>query len=85
MAVSAIVNKILEEQILNINSNLIHISTDFVFNGKQDHPYNPNHPREPIGIYGKRRPHANKQLRKYFQEKIWSIYNMNYLAYRYRR
>lgn len=31
---------------------LIHISTDYVFNGESEAPYNTNDPVDPIGIYG---------------------------------
>ncbi|QIL89864.1 dTDP-4-dehydrorhamnose reductase [Microbulbifer sp. SH-1] len=31
---------------------LIHVSTDFVFNGKQSHPYQPQDQRQPLGVYG---------------------------------
>lgn len=31
---------------------LLHISTDFVFNGQNNRPYKPEQPREPLGVYG---------------------------------
>ena len=31
---------------------LIHVSTDFVFDGKQSHPYQPQDTRCPLGVYG---------------------------------
>lgn len=31
---------------------LVHVSTDFVFDGKQSRPYQPQDPCEPIGVYG---------------------------------
>ena len=34
------------------NSKLIHISTDYVFNGENDRPYTENDKTEPINIYG---------------------------------
>ena len=33
-------------------SRLLQISTDFVFNGEQSHPYRPEDPRNPISAYG---------------------------------
>ncbi|MEQ8408678.1 MAG: dTDP-4-dehydrorhamnose reductase [Gammaproteobacteria bacterium] len=34
------------------NVRLLHVSTDFVFNGKADTPYGPDSPVEPLGVYG---------------------------------
>jgi dTDP-4-dehydrorhamnose reductase len=31
---------------------LLQVSTDFVFNGSQGHPYAPEQPRQPLGVYG---------------------------------
>lgn len=35
------------------NSNLLHISTDFVFDGKQSFPYEEKQKRNPLGQYGR--------------------------------
>jgi len=35
-----------------IGAKLIHISTDYVFNGKSWEPYNENHPTSPNSVYG---------------------------------
>jgi dTDP-4-dehydrorhamnose reductase len=34
------------------SGQLLQLSTDFVFNGGQGHPYLPAHPRRPLGVYG---------------------------------
>ncbi len=34
------------------SARLLQISTDFVFNGEQGHPYRPEQPLAPLGIYG---------------------------------
>ena len=31
---------------------MLQLSTDFVFNGAQGHPYQPDQPRDPLGVYG---------------------------------
>jgi len=31
---------------------LVHISTDYIFNGQTATPYNPEHPADPLGAYG---------------------------------
>ena len=55
-----IAEKINSEGVLNIanaiksvNGKLIHISTDYVFDGKKFSPYNESDTTNPIGIYGK--------------------------------
>ena len=40
------------EAINKINTNLLHISTDFVFDGNQNFPYKENHIRNPLSQYG---------------------------------
>jgi dTDP-4-dehydrorhamnose reductase len=36
-----------------IEARMIHISTDFVFDGRQGHPYAPEDPPNPVNVYGK--------------------------------
>jgi dTDP-4-dehydrorhamnose reductase len=43
---------------------LIHISTDYVFDGKGYKPYQVDHPTAPINIYGKTKLDGEKALRK---------------------
>lgn len=33
-------------------ARLVHISTDFVFDGRNSEPYRPDHPTAPLGVYG---------------------------------
>jgi len=37
----------------NIDAKLIHISTDYVFNGRGNKPYTEEEDADPIGVYGK--------------------------------
>ena len=41
---------------------IIQISTDYVFNGKQNFPYKIAHPRDPLSIYGKTKSEGEKFL-----------------------
>lgn len=43
----------LAEQCLSHNARLIHVSTDFVFDGTQSRPYTINDACNPLGVYGK--------------------------------
>lgn len=45
---------------------LIHISTDFVFNGKHYKAYTENNPTEPIGVYGETKLKGEQAVSKVF-------------------
>jgi len=36
-----------------IGARIIHVSTDFVFDGRQSHPYGPGDPTNPLCVYGR--------------------------------
>ncbi|WP_127110795.1 dTDP-4-dehydrorhamnose reductase [Pararhodobacter zhoushanensis] len=42
---------------------LIHISTDYVFDGMGDTPFAPNHPTAPLGAYGRSKLHGEEGVR----------------------
>ena len=44
--------KYLSESLLRNGGNLLHLSTDYVFNGKNNLPYEPNSEKSPLNIYG---------------------------------
>ena len=50
--VNALAPKYLAELASELGIKLIQISTDFVFDGKQNFPYKPNQERRPLSVYG---------------------------------
>jgi dTDP-4-dehydrorhamnose reductase len=53
MAVNGSGVGILAEEALKLGARLIHVSTDYVFDGSQSHPYQETDPTNPIGVYGR--------------------------------
>ncbi|GAB4294365.1 MAG: dTDP-4-dehydrorhamnose reductase [Oscillatoriaceae cyanobacterium] len=53
MAVNGIGVGVLAEETLTLGARLIHISTDYVFDGTQSQPYQDTDTTNPLGIYGK--------------------------------
>lgn len=43
---------ILAEELQKLDATLIHVSTDYVFDGTQSHPYQETDPTHAIGVYG---------------------------------
>lgn len=46
------------------NSIVVQISTDYVFSGRKDRPYQENDPAHPVNIYGKTKLEGERLLRK---------------------
>ncbi|HAZ56416.1 MAG TPA: dTDP-4-dehydrorhamnose reductase, partial [Acidimicrobiaceae bacterium] len=42
----------LREAAEEVGAHLLHVSTDFVFDGKADVPYPEDHPTDPLSVYG---------------------------------
>ena len=53
MAVNAVAPKAMAQAAKEIDSNLLHISTDYVFDGKNYRPYTETDETNPLGVYGK--------------------------------
>ena len=57
--------KLICEEISKYGSKLLHISTDFVFNGKNNFPYRTDHKVDPLSIYGKSKAEGEKHILKF--------------------
>jgi len=53
MAVNASAPGAFAEALAETGGKLLQVSTDFVFNGAQGHPYEPAQAMQPLGVYGK--------------------------------
>lgn len=51
-AINATAPQIIAAESQKLGSFLIHFSTDYVFDGKQTHPYQETDPTNPLGVYG---------------------------------
>lgn len=49
----------------NVKSTLLHVSTDYVFNGNSEKPYEPNEKCEPISVYGQSKLEGERQIEKF--------------------
>lgn len=68
-AVNADGPQYLAEAAKTIGARLIHISTDYVFNGHSSRPYRPEDPTDPLNVYGASKLEGEKRLRSVYPEK----------------
>jgi dTDP-4-dehydrorhamnose reductase len=60
---------------------LVHISTDYVFNGRQTRPYRPDDATDPIGVYARSKAAGEEAVRKRWEHHI--ILRISWLVGRY--
>ncbi len=61
--VNAIASKVLAQEAEKLRASLIHISTDYVFDGKTSCPYQENDSTNPLSVYGKTKLAAEQAIR----------------------
>lgn len=62
--INAIAPKIMAEESNKIGSKLIHISTDYVFDGKSNIPYLETDITNPLGVYGKSKLEGEENIKE---------------------
>ena len=86
-AVNSDAVKLLAEAAKQHNASIIHISTDYVFDGSNHSPYQPNAPTNPSGIYGQSKLAGEKALQSILPNNsviirtawLYSPYGQNFL------
>jgi len=72
---------ILAEACSNYRTPLVHISTDYVFDGRQSAPYRENDPIRPINVYGASKASGEQVIRNHLPEHVILRTSWLYSAY----
>ncbi|WP_088242824.1 dTDP-4-dehydrorhamnose reductase [Calothrix rhizosoleniae] len=64
LAINGTAPGILAAAAKKLGAFLIHISTDYVFDGKHSSPYGENHPTNPLSVYGKTKLAGEEAIRE---------------------
>ena len=73
LQINAFVMKSISEAIKLINGKLLHISTDFVFDGLQKNPYKPFQKTNPVNVYGESKALGESLIRDTLDDGTQSI------------
>lgn len=63
----------LAEQCKAIGAYLLHVSTDFVFDGSHSRPYTPQCDKQPLGVYGQSKSEGEDAIASVMQEAPWGV------------
>ena len=64
MAINSKAPKAMAQAASEIGANLIHISTDYVFDGKKNTPYKEEDATDPLGVYGSSKLEGEEKVRE---------------------
>jgi dTDP-4-dehydrorhamnose reductase len=79
--VNALGTKYLAQAANKVGAKMVYVSTDYVFDGTSDVPYEVNHPTKPLGVYGETKLAGEiflqQSLNKYFIVRTAWVYGIN--------
>ena len=79
--VNALAPKYIAEACKNVNAKMVYISTDYVFNGLGDKPFNVDDPKEGLSVYGKTKSQGEdfvtSTINNYFIVRISWVFGKN--------
>ena len=61
------------------NARVLYVSTDYVFDGTSDRPYEPGDPTSPLNVYGQSKAEGERNLRETMKEGQWCIARTSWL------
>ena len=68
MKINALSPKFIAKGVEDTGGKLLHISTDYVFDGKQNFPYKTNQTIRPINFYGRSKAEGEQNIKKIIQK-----------------
>ena len=79
--VNALGTKYLAQAANEINAKMVYVSTDYVFDGSANEPYEVDHPTQPLGVYGETKLDGEEFLKtileRYFIVRTAWVYGAN--------
>jgi dTDP-4-dehydrorhamnose reductase len=64
MAINAVAPEAFAQALGEVGGRILQVSTDFVFNGTQGHPYHPDQTVDPISVYGTTKAEGERLVQK---------------------